>query len=380
MHTGDEAKARNNQLVDRLIDDGAIRSSRVENAFRTVLRHWFVPDAPLDEVYRDAAVVTHQDTDGIPISSSSQPAIVARMLEQLEVQPGHRILEIGAGTGYNAALLAQLVGPDGQVATIDVDPAICRRAKAHLRVAGIRNVSVVAADGWTARVGGPAFDRVEATVGVWDLSAVWVEELRTAGIVVAPLWLRGGLQASVAFRKTDGRLDSITVEPCGFMRLRGSGAGKAAYEQIGDWTVSFDEPSRQRAALLRDALERPLGSVPAPPLSPDWFTQIALTEPDAVHLFSLASDPPLVAWGILDATAPGLAVIASRTGTPQVVETFGHEEVRSRFLRLIESREAVKLKDLRITAVPAVTASPPPTDGALATLVRPNFTFVVGRR
>ena len=129
MHDGHHRKGLNGQLVGRLIEEGAIRSSRVENAFRTVFRHWFVPDAPIEEVYRDTAVVTHRGPDGIPVSSSSQPTVVARMLEQLDVQPGHRILEIGAGTGYNAALLAQLVGPEGEVVTVDVDPAICARAE-----------------------------------------------------------------------------------------------------------------------------------------------------------------------------------------------------------------------------------------------------------
>lgn len=380
MHDGDQAKARHNQLVDGLIDDGAIHSSRIEQAFRAVLRHWFVPDAPLGEVYRDAAVVTHRGPDGIPVSSSSQPAIVARMLGQLDVHPGHRVLEIGAGTGYNAALLAQLVGPEGEVVTVDVDPAICARAERHLRAAGIRNVSVLAADGWTVRLNGRPFDRVESTVGVWDLSMAWVDQLQAAGIVVVPLWLRAGLQASVAFRRAEGRLQSINIEPCGFMRLRGPGAGKAEYEQIGAWTVSFDEPSPQRAGLLCDLLERPLGPVPAPPLSSGWFTQIALTEPDAVHLFSLSSEPTLVACGILDQGAPGLAVVASRAGTPHTIETFGGEEVSRRLNRLIECRRAVELTDLAIAAIPVAQPEPPIADGALATLLRPNFTFIVGRQ
>ncbi len=380
MLDGDQAKGRNNQLVDRLIDDGALHSSPIEQAFRSVLRHWFVPDAPLEEVYRDSAVVTDSGPDGIPVSSSSQPAIVARMLEQLDVHPGHRVLEIGAGTGYNAALLAQLVGPEGEVVTVDVHPAICARAERHLRAAGIRNVSVVAADGWTVRLNGRPFDRVEATVGVWDLSMAWVDQLQAAGIVVVPLWLRAGLQASIAFRKAEGRLESINIEPCGFMRLRGPGAGSAAYEQIGEWTVSFDEPSPQRAGLLRYLLERPLSSVPAPPLSPGWFTHIALAEPDAVHLFSLDSEPPLGACGILDQGAPGLAVVASCAGTPQTIETFGGEEVSRRLIRIIESRKAFELTDLAIAAIPVAQPEPPIADEALATLLRPNFTFIVGRQ
>jgi protein-L-isoaspartate(D-aspartate) O-methyltransferase len=354
VQDGEEAKARNSQMVDRLVEVGAARVSRIEEAFRAVLRHWFLPEAPLDEVYRDAAVVTHRGPDGTPVSSSSQPAIMARMLGQLDVQPGHRVLEIGAGTGYNAALLARLVGPEGEVVTVDVDPAICARAERHLRDAGIRNVSVLTADGWTVRAGGGPFDRVEATVGAWDLSTAWVEQLQAAGIVVVPLWLRAGLQASVAFRESEGRLESLNLEPCGFMRLRGPGAGRAAYEQIGNWTVSLDEPSPGRTSLLRDLLKRPLTSCAAPPLSPGWFTVIALTEPDAVHLFSLGSVTTLVACGILDPRGPGLAVITSRADTPTTLESRGEDEApRRRLLGLIEAGEPAELGDLAIAAVPA---------------------------
>jgi protein-L-isoaspartate O-methyltransferase len=300
------------------------------------------------------------------------------MLEQLDVQPGQRILEIGAGTGYNAALLAQLVGPEGEGVTVDVDPAICARAERHLDVAGVRNVSVVAADGWTVPMGDRTFDRVEATVAVWDLSMAWVDQLRAGGIVVAPVWLRAGLQASIAFRKAEEHLQSITIEPCGFMRLRGPGAGTAAYEQIGEWTVSFDEPDPQRGDLLRDLLERPSRSLAAPDLSPGWFTPIALTEPDAVHLFSLRSEPALVACGILDLTRRGLAVVASRAGTPQTVESFGDEGAARTLLGILGSREPVELRDLTIAAVPTVRSTD--TQAALAVLLRQDFKFVVRRR
>ena len=70
-------------------------------------------------------------------SSSSQPSVMAMMLIQLDPQPGDRVLEVGAGTGYNAALLAHLVGPRGQVTTIDIDPAITQAAQAHLARAGL---------------------------------------------------------------------------------------------------------------------------------------------------------------------------------------------------------------------------------------------------
>lgn len=99
MTTDDLVVELAERLVTQLIREGAIASSSIEDAFRRVRRHLFLPDAPLEEVYRDMAVVTHRGSDGVPVNSSSQPAIMARMLRQLEVQPGHRVLEIGAGTG-----------------------------------------------------------------------------------------------------------------------------------------------------------------------------------------------------------------------------------------------------------------------------------------
>src|SRR5712692_11171534 len=93
------------ELVDQLRAAGTIVSPAVESAFRTVPRHLFLPGVPVEDVYRDAAVTTKR-VDGVALSSSSQPSIMATMLEQLDLQPGHSVLEIGAGTGYNAALMA----------------------------------------------------------------------------------------------------------------------------------------------------------------------------------------------------------------------------------------------------------------------------------
>jgi protein-L-isoaspartate(D-aspartate) O-methyltransferase len=110
-------------LVDELKNKGAIRTTPVETAFRAVPRHLFVPGVALDEVYRDQSIPTKR-LDGAIVSSSSQPAIMAVMLEQLALEPGHHVLEIGAGAGYNAALMAHIVGETGQVVTVDIDEGI----------------------------------------------------------------------------------------------------------------------------------------------------------------------------------------------------------------------------------------------------------------
>lgn len=352
-----------------------VRGSPIDGAFRTVLRHWFLPGAPLEEVYSDVAVVTHRGPDGVPISSSSQPAIMASMLHQLDVQPGQRVLEIGTGTGYNAALLGQLVGPQGRVTTVDLDRQICSAAERHLEVAGAANVSVVTGDGWTAAGGLGMFDRIEATVGVSDLPTTWVDQLEPDGILVAPLWLRAGLQVSAAFKKVDGGLQSMSAEPCGFMRLQGLGAGDPVYHQVGGWTVSFDQPDDARRALLEQLVESPPRAEPAPAVAPGWFTPIALREPDAIHLYSPRRDGPLVCCGILQTSPPGLAVVVSRPGAGNTLEVFGADQVARRLLALIDGEPPIEVKHLSIRAVPA--GQPVDEHDALAALSRPNFSFVI---
>ncbi len=114
-------------LVDKQVEAENITSARVEAAFGAVPRHLFLSGVPLEEVYRDQAITTKY-LNGTPISSSSQPAIMAIMLEQLQLERGQRVLEIGAGTGYNAALMAHIVGTEGKVVTIDIDDDTVARA------------------------------------------------------------------------------------------------------------------------------------------------------------------------------------------------------------------------------------------------------------
>ena len=353
---------------------GAIRSAPVEAAFRAVRRHWFLPGAALDDVYRDRALVTHRAGNGVAISSSSQPALMAQMLDQLSVEPGMAVLEIGTGTGYNAALLGQLVGPAGAVLTIDVDPVITGPARRHLAAAGASNVEVVTGDGWQPETGA-RFDRIEATVGVWDLSPAWVERLEPGGVLVAPLWLRAGQQVSVAFRLVDRRLESAGVVPCGFMRLRGPGAGAPTYHRIGPWTVSLDEASPDRVDALVALLDSDSSAQRLPALEHGWFTLIALREPDAVHLFAEGSAGPLIRSGILQTSPPGLAVVETSPGAPDVLRSFGSDEARQRLVDLLRRVPAVDPAELAISAIPAPAEVA--DEDALAKVVRPNFTFVV---
>ena len=211
------------QLVDGLRLAGRVISEPVIEALRAVPRHVFLPDIDPELVYRDAPFSIKSDDSGRSISSSSQPGMMAMMLDQLDVRPGHRVLEIGSGSGYNAALLNHLVGETGTVVSVDVDPDLVGDARTRLDEAGASCVTVGCGDGlgWPEHA---PYDRIIATVGVWDIPPSWTAQLAPDGRMVVPVDLRGP-QRSIAFRPVDNHLQSVSVVSCAFMRIRGEFAG-----------------------------------------------------------------------------------------------------------------------------------------------------------
>ncbi|HXF81678.1 MAG TPA: methyltransferase domain-containing protein, partial [bacterium] len=176
-------------LADALRRARAIRSPAVEAAFRAVPRHLFLPHLRLEQAYRDDAVVTHWDASGLPSSSSSQPGMMAIMLEQLDLRAGHRVLEIGAGTGYNAAVMREIVGPSGRVVTLDIQPEVAAEARAHLQAAGYGDVTVLTADGGYGHPEAAPYDRIIVTASAADLPPPWRHQLVPGGVLVVPLRL-----------------------------------------------------------------------------------------------------------------------------------------------------------------------------------------------
>jgi protein-L-isoaspartate(D-aspartate) O-methyltransferase len=209
-------------LVDQLKQANHIRTPRVEEAFMTVPRHLFLPDEPLDKVYSDVVIVTKRGEEGQWTSSSSQPSIMAIMLEQLDLQPGQRVLEIGAGTGFNAALIASIVGPAGKVVTVDIQPDLVEHARKCLDVAGYDWVRTVVGDGGYGYPDGAPYDRIILTVASDVITPSWREQLVQDGILVLPFAVVSGHQKSVAFQKRGETLISMDIRPCGFMPLQGA--------------------------------------------------------------------------------------------------------------------------------------------------------------
>ena len=240
-HNGDPV-ILNQALIDELKNQGLIPTPSTEEAFRAVLRHHFLPGMPFEEVYSDRAISAKQDQSGQWISSSSQPAIMAIMLEQLGLQPGHRVLEIGTGPGYNAALMARIVGQSGKVVTVEIDEDLAEAARKHLAEAGVENVKVVCADGGYGYPDAAPFDRIILTVGVPDIVPAWWNQMKPDGRIVLPLLLRGSMK-SIAFEQVNDHLASLSVNDCGFIQLRGDFASALPSRiQLGPEPSLYMEP------------------------------------------------------------------------------------------------------------------------------------------
>ncbi|MFS0694772.1 methyltransferase, FxLD system [Streptomyces nitrosporeus] len=222
-----EATRLRNKGVDELRAGGDISSPEIEAVMRKVPRHAFIPDTPLDKAYDTyAAVITKTDEHGVQLSSVSAPQIQAMMLEQTQVKPGMRVLEIGSG-GLNAAYLAELVGKDGEVVTVDIDPVVTERAHRLLDEHGYDRVRVVTADAAEPIPELGEVDVVMVTAGAWDIAPAWTVQLKQGGRLVVPLRMRG-LTRSVAFTQITGEhgpyLESVSALICGFVPMQGSTA------------------------------------------------------------------------------------------------------------------------------------------------------------
>ena len=186
-------------MVGELVANGNITDPGWEAAFGAVPRHLFVPrfyrsdqhgssivDAAsggewLSAVYSDIHLVTTEDVR----SSSTAPSLMASMLQALELNGDERVLEIGTGTGYNAALLSERLGSD-QVTSVDIDPELVAQARERLEEAGYRPL-VAVADGVDGYPDADPYDAVIATCRLDYVPAAWLRQLRPGGVIVTPL-------------------------------------------------------------------------------------------------------------------------------------------------------------------------------------------------
>jgi protein-L-isoaspartate(D-aspartate) O-methyltransferase len=294
-------------MVDRIVAGSPALSGRIAEAMRTIPRHLFVPEASVEAAYADQAVVTKYATSGVALSCASEPGVVALMLGQLDVRPGDQILEIGAGTGYNAALLSFLAGADGQVTTIDIDQEVTAQARQTLDANGYGHVHVATRDGQLGDADHAPYDRMILTVGAWDLPPAWWAQQAPGGRLVVPLRWRGQTR-SVAFTHADGLLRSDSVELCGFVPMAGqNGERNGHIDTGGEIALYWDAGQPIDPAALRGVLDQsrtarwPTVTVGAEePLDGIWL-RLTATEPGTCRI---AADRAAVDAGLCTPAIP----------------------------------------------------------------------------
>lgn len=188
-----DLRARRHEMVEQQIRQRGVTDPRVLDAMRRVPRERFVPPELLRQAYDDGP---------LPIGSGqtiSQPYIVAYMTEALKVSPSHKVLEVGTGSGYQAAVLSELVR---EVYTIEIVPALARSADALLRSMNRTNVHVRAGDGYAGWPEQAPFDRIIVTAAPMELPQPLIEQLAPGGLLVAPVGGQGGPQWMTIVEKT----------------------------------------------------------------------------------------------------------------------------------------------------------------------------------
>jgi len=218
------------ELTAYLKEMGYIRSKEVEEAFLAVPREEFVPRSLRDSAYLDSP---------LPIGygqTISAPHMVAIMTEALQVEPGHRVLEVGTGSGYQAAILAHIVSkkPRGHVYTVEIVPQLARRGYLNICSAlpdTCTNVTVYLGDGTLGLPEFAPYDRIVVTAGAKIIPPPLLEQLAPGGIMVIPVGSRYEQELLVVKKLSNGAVKIERSIPCIFVPL----VGKYGW-QLNEWS------------------------------------------------------------------------------------------------------------------------------------------------
>jgi protein-L-isoaspartate(D-aspartate) O-methyltransferase len=311
----DDATTLRQAMVTALRDDGLITTDSVAAAMNAVPRHDFAPGEPLNKVYQtNTTLVPKVDADGRQTSVVSASHIQAVQLEQADVRPGMNVLEIGSG-GYNAALIAEVVGPAGSVTTVDIDADIVDRARAGLRRAGYEHVNVVLADAEHGVAQHAPYDRIIVTVGAWDIPPARLDQLTPDGRIVVPLRF-AAITRLIAFDQAAGSptLTADNYRLGSFVPMQGDGV---ANEELIAVTADIGLRIDQSSLLTFDvpALRKALHTKPVERWSGTPFDM-----PDELELYLLTSGPDLPMLHAAQAAVDqGVVNQTVRNGTPALV-------------------------------------------------------------
>ncbi len=303
-------------MVSTLLEQGWITSDAVRAAFAAVPRERFAPEASAQAAYAaDDVVITKRNAAGRATSSISAPWLQAAMLESAALRPGAQVLEVGSG-GYNAALLAEIVGPSGRVVTVDIDPFVTERAARFLAETGYGHVQVVLGDAeHAAHAHAPegGFDAIVVTVGVWDVP--WGDLLAPGGRMIVPLRFATVTRALTLVPEGD-HFAAVEATVCGFVPVQGAGSFQDQEAELAKGAVRLTRETGP--SLDVDALERALTGERT-----ELWTGVTVGrgEPfDSMHLFLASTDDRFgMIWADHERGGADLVDLALRWSCPVLI-------------------------------------------------------------
>ena len=371
------AEVYHQNLIRHLRQQAAMQAPGVAEAFASVPRHLFLPGVPLDRAYADEVVPLKYDAAGMVVASSSQPTMMAIMLDQLRLQPGDNVLEIGTATGFNAGLMQHIVGHEGRVTTVEIDQELARQALEHLRDAGMAEVKVVPGDGSQGYAPRASYDHIIATAGVWDVPAAWLRQLKPEGSLVVPIWV-DGVQVSATFRmQLDGTYISDDNRPCAFVYLRGESAGPEMRRRIGSSSLVIlsDDVDKVDTVSLQMLLsdDASISYLDTPLEPPDFWhgfqLHLMLSEPKGSVFVVYAVNDGQQAFGMsgrgVALLTPGSAAFASYFDRG-AVHCFAGSDAFIAMQSLLDewlTQDRPRTQQLRLQLVPRAKGRPQITQG-----------------
>jgi protein-L-isoaspartate(D-aspartate) O-methyltransferase len=208
-----EFEKEHEQLIQFLKLSRRITSKKVENAFREIPRENFIPEQLRDSAYSDTPLqIGHSQT-------ISAPHMVAIMIEHLDLKKNHKVLEIGAGSGYHAAIASKIIGEKGHIYTVERIEELAKTAAENLRKTGIKNVTVIKDDGSIGLQKNAPYDRIYVTCAAPKIPEQLIDQLKDPGKLLIPVGNR--ICDLILLEKKEGKINKNSICSCAFVPLIG---------------------------------------------------------------------------------------------------------------------------------------------------------------
>ncbi|UYL09505.1 protein-L-isoaspartate O-methyltransferase [Bdellovibrio sp. SKB1291214] len=205
------------QYQDLLLKKSLPLSEQVVEAYYRYPRHLFVPEYTIQEAYEDAPLLLFKK--GTFVSTISQPSFVMRILDMLQLHPGHKVFELGAGSGWNTALMSYIVGSQGRIVSSEIIPEVADRARGILDQMRITNAKVFTGDGFEGYEQDAPYDRIIFTAGSAEMPEKIFAQLKEDGLMVFVRKEDKKNDMLQLIKKVNGQQQILNSIPCSFVTV-----------------------------------------------------------------------------------------------------------------------------------------------------------------